>query len=142
MPHTRDEIAGPTPGPAGPAGPALAPAVLEPQALASLQALDPSGAGRLLERIVEAYRGSVDRLVPQLRDAMQRQDLAGVRHVAHTLKSSSASLGAVELSATCAAVEAMAREQRLEGLAPRVDVLCDQVAAVLLALDQLPRRPA
>lgn len=115
--------------------------MLDPQALASLRALDPSGAGRLFERIVEAYRGTADRLVPQLRDALQRDDLAGVRHVAHTMKSSSASLGALELSATCAAVEAMAREQRQDGLAPRVELMCDQIAAVLLALDQLPRRP-
>ena len=113
-------------------------AVLDPKALAGLRELDPTGSGRLVARIVQAYVATAERLLPQLREASAGGDLNAVRHVAHTLKSSSASLGATDLSARCAAVEAMARQQQTEGLRPAVDGLCRELRAVLRALGQLP----
>jgi HPt (histidine-containing phosphotransfer) domain-containing protein len=93
--------------PAG-AAPAAEP-VLDPAALARLAELDPSGSNRLLERVLLAFQASVTRLRPQLAAARSNDDRAAIRLVAHTLKSSSASIGALRLSQLCAQIETVIR---------------------------------
>jgi HPt (histidine-containing phosphotransfer) domain-containing protein len=124
-----------------PAAPSAGVTVLDAAALASLRELDPKGANRLLERVVKAFETSLERLLPQLRDARDKGDPVGIRHVAHTLKSSSASIGALRLSQICAEVEASARLGELEGMAARVDALCAEVESVRPALEQLLHTP-
>lgn len=113
-------------------------AVLDAEALRRLGELDPTGANRLLVRVFEAFGASVVRLLPQLHAAHKAADHAGVRHVAHTLKSSSASIGAIKLSQLCAEIEGMIRVENLEGLAARIDRMDHETAVVLQALKQLP----
>jgi HPt (histidine-containing phosphotransfer) domain-containing protein len=113
------------------------PTVLDPAALAGLRELDPHGLNRLLERVVRAFQGSLDRMVPQLVEAQARRDAAGVRHVVHTLKSSSASIGALRLSTLCAQLEAAVRGGSTDGLDAQIDALCAEVEAVRPALEQL-----
>jgi len=95
--------------------------VLDAGAIERLRELDPRGEGQLIERVVGAFETSVGRLIPQLHDAQRAGDLAGIRHVAHTLKSSSASVGAMKLSQMCAHTEAMIRQDRAENLDAAVD---------------------
>ena len=80
------------------------PALLDPEAVHRLRELDPTGGNKLLERVVNAFSSSLDRLLPDLARARAgaELDLTVVRHVSHTLKSSSASLGAMALSQRCA----------------------------------------
>jgi HPt (histidine-containing phosphotransfer) domain-containing protein len=111
--------------------------VLDLQAVEQLRQLDPRGANRLIARVVEAYRGSADKLLPQIRDAVARGDHAGVRLVAHTLKSSSENVGARQLAQLCSAVEAMARSGQVVGLEASVDALCAEVERAVEALGQL-----
>ncbi len=113
---------------------APATATLDPQALQRLRELDPTGASQLIERVGKAFNTSVARLVPQLRAAQAAADAAGIRHVAHTLKSSSASIGAVKLSRLCAEMEAMARQGETEGMHEQISALCIEIDAVLDAL--------
>jgi HPt (histidine-containing phosphotransfer) domain-containing protein len=112
--------------------------VLDAEALARLRELDPTGSTRLVGRVVEAYRTSAGRLEPQMREALARGDHAGVRHAAHTLKSASANVGALQLSALCAAVETMVRSGEVAGLDPAVEALGLELARALAALGQLP----
>ncbi len=112
--------------------------MLDPAALQRLRDLDPSGASRLVERVFQAFQSSVERLLVQLRNAQVDNDTEAVRHVAHTLKSSSASIGAVKLSQICVEVESMARQGRTDGLSGRVAELSTEVEAVLVALKNLP----
>jgi HPt (histidine-containing phosphotransfer) domain-containing protein len=111
--------------------------VLDSASLNNLRELDPTGKAGLLVRVVQAFDTSALRLMPQLDLAVQTVDMAGVRHVAHTLKSSSASVGALTLSRCCAELEAQARELRTEGLAERASVLMNEVAAARRALHRL-----
>jgi HPt (histidine-containing phosphotransfer) domain-containing protein len=111
--------------------------VLDATALAGLRGLDPTGVNRLLERVVKAFQGSLDRLLPQLLDAQANGDTAGIRHVAHTLKSSSASIGAMRLSGLCAELETAVRSGALDGLRERIEALCAEVERVKPALEQL-----
>jgi HPt (histidine-containing phosphotransfer) domain-containing protein len=121
---------------AGSAGATLASAagVLDAQALERLRELDPTGQNKLLERVFKAFEQSIGRLMPQLDAARADADWQAVRHVAHTLKSSSASIGAVKLSQLCADIETMVRQSQVEGLSERLDAMGAEVARVLAAL--------
>ncbi|MET0517753.1 MAG: Hpt domain-containing protein [Burkholderiaceae bacterium] len=126
-----------TPTPSAPAGP------LDPAALARLRELDPDGSNKLFERVVAAYIKSLERLLPELAQARSPAlNLAGVRHVSHTLKSSSASLGALGLAQRCAEIETLARNGNGDGMESRLDAMLgevEQVRRALLAL--LPHTP-
>jgi two-component system sensor histidine kinase/response regulator len=95
-------------------------AALDADALKRLRELDPRGDNRLLERVAKAFETSVSRLMPQLEEACKVSDLSAISHVAHTLKSSSASIGALKLSQMCAEIENMIRRQTGEDLNPRI----------------------
>ena len=128
--------AGPVPAPDWPAGDAES-SVLDAAALARLRELDPSGENQLIARVAKAFETSAARLMPQLQDARRAGDVAGVRHVTHTLKSSSASIGAVKLSQLCADIESRIRTETIENLGPRLDSMCSEMEIVLQALKRL-----
>jgi PAS domain S-box-containing protein len=122
----------PAPAELGAAQPLVA--VLDPQALDRLRELDPTGANGLLQRVLKAFEASLQRLLQQLRDARQPADYATMRHVAHTLKSSSASVGALELSRLCAEIERRVRQDDTEGLDGLLDGMVAESDRVLAAL--------
>jgi len=115
--------------------------VLDEEALQRLRELDPSGQNRLLERILRAFESSVLRLAPQLREARQRGDMQAIRHVVHTLKSSSASIGAMRLSRLCAEIEAAVRQEAPEGLPALLDDVNQEFNVVLQAVQPLRGPP-
>lgn len=82
---------------------ALAPAALDAAAIARLRELDPNNQHGVVERVLTTYDASLRRLLAQA-DA-GREQAATVAGVAHTLKSSSASVGALSLAAACAEIE-------------------------------------
>ena len=86
------------------------PALLEAAALARLHEFDPQGQSGLVQRVLATYTQSLRRLLAQLRTARAGADREAMRHAAHTLKSSSASVGALDLSALCAQAEASLRD--------------------------------
>lgn len=110
---------------------------LDPAALQRLRDLDPTGSSRLLDRVFRAFEDSIARLRPQMLGAVAAGDTAGLRHAAHTLKSSSASIGAIKLSQLCAEMEAMAREGRTDGMTDSTHQLCAEIDAVLAALSRM-----
>lgn len=98
-----------------PQPPALA-HVLDEACLQRLHELDPQGTNRVVERVLRAFEASLQRLLPQSTQALERGDHEAVRHVVHTLKSSSASVGALELSRCCSEIENRLRAHQVEGL--------------------------
>lgn len=114
-------------------------ALLDLEAIRRLRELDPSGGNKLLERVVNAFSNSLDRLLPDLAHAREgaTPDLAVVRHVSHTLKSSSASLGAMALSARCAEIETMARDGQTQGLSEQLDAMLEDIQQARTALAAL-----
>jgi len=119
-----------------------APPVLDPAALARLTELDPGGKSRLLERVLQAFQASVARLRPQAELARQQGDRAGLRLVAHTLKSSSASIGAMHLSQLCAQIETSIRLESGDDLGAQLDALGAALDGALLAIDRLLKERA
>jgi len=118
-------------------GPVAAPAVLDALALSRLTELDPTGENRLLERVLQAFQTSVARLRPQAEAAHATGDRAGLRLVAHTLKSSSASIGALHLSQLCAQIETTIRLESGDNLDAQIDALGVALDSVLQAIAQL-----
>jgi HPt (histidine-containing phosphotransfer) domain-containing protein len=87
------------------------PDALDEQALRQLNALDPRGGQQLVGRVLTAYAQSLRNLLTSLPSVPSEADAEPVRHLVHTLKSSSASVGATRMSALCAATERAARAQ-------------------------------
>jgi len=108
--------------------------VLDAQALLQLRELDPSGENRVMERVLRAFESSLSSLLAQAETAQLQDDRDTIRHVAHTLKSSSASVGALELSRRCAATETLLREQTDADLFPHVRGMRSEGQRVLVAV--------
>jgi len=116
--------------------------VLDTVALQRLRDLDPSGDSKLLERVFKAFETSLARLMPQLQESRQISDRHGIRHVAHTLKSSSASIGALGLSQRCAEIETLIRLESADSLDSRIDAMSAEVEIVLKAIRAMTDRKA
>ena len=89
-----------------------------------------------LAELVETYRADCPRLLAELRAAVAAGDAPAARRAAHTLKSTSASMGALGLAAQCREIEAAAAAGDLAGLDERVErvaVTYDEVEAALRA---------
>jgi HPt (histidine-containing phosphotransfer) domain-containing protein len=112
---------------------------LDPQALARLQELDPDGSSGVVERVLRAFETSLLRQMAKLVEARDGGDLAAIGQLAHTLKSSSGSVGALTLSAHCAEVERAVRAGETAGLAPQVEQLLADAQAALGAVRAMLR---
>ena len=116
-------------------------AVLDADALERLRELDPSGKSRLLDRVLRAFESSASRLARQFSEAREAGDLAAIRHVVHTLKSSSASIGALALARVCGEIETAIRSGPGAGLPERLDAMDRELAAVLKAVSPMLSSP-
>ncbi|MEO8525291.1 MAG: Hpt domain-containing protein [Caldimonas sp.] len=115
--------------------------MLDEVALQRLRELDPTGRNRLLERVLRAFEASVLRLGPQLTEARQRNNMQGIRHVVHTLKSSSASIGALRLSRLCAEIEVAVRQEAPADLGTLLDDVDRELVVVLQAVQPMRGAP-
>ena len=107
--------------------------VLDQPTLAAL--LDSLGGDSdFLKELVDAYLDSTPGLLAAMRQAVAAGDAAGLQRAAHTLKTGSANMGALELAARCKELEEIGRSGALDGAAERIDAAAaayDGVAAAL-----------
>ena len=96
---------------------AVARDVINPHALDNIRALSADRGGALVKRVVNAYIGDTPQQFAALRCAIDGRDTGGVRKVAHTLKSSSANVGAELLAQMCKDLELLGRNNMTEGAA-------------------------
>ena len=82
--------------------------VLDAPTLQRLLALERNGTRGLIPRLARTFLDSTPALFDQLRAALEAGQLDNARNAAHTLKTSNANLGALEMSALCARIEAHA----------------------------------
>jgi len=112
---------------------------LDEQALARLRELDPDGRHGVVGRVLRAFESSLVRQLAQLIEARDRGDFAAIGALAHTLKSSSASVGAPALSALCADIERAVRAGETVDLGPQVENLLSEGEAALEAVRAMLR---
>lgn len=120
--------------PRGPAG-------LDQQALDRLRELDPDGRHGVVQRVLTAFEGSLARMCTVLQDQARAEqpDESVINSIAHTLKSSSASVGALALARRCAEVERLIRERPGRELTPEIEQLLSDSAAALAAVRAMLR---
>ena len=134
-PANRD--AAPTPAPASlapetvpspPTGSAVDLAVID-----RLRKLNPAN-GHLLARLTEVYISSSTTLIATLRCALAAGEMAGIAQAAHSLKSSSSSMGGTLLAGLCTELETRSRGGDVAGLEKLIGHTADEHQRVLLAL--------
>jgi HPt (histidine-containing phosphotransfer) domain-containing protein len=112
---------------------------LDAAALARLRELDPEGRHGVLERVLRAFDTSLSRMMGQLAAEREGGNASVVSSVAHTLKSSSASVGALALSRACADVERRLRNGEPVDIAVEIERLLDESRAALAAVKAMLR---
>ena len=128
---------------------------LDELALARLRELDPDGRHRVVTRVLTAFETSLARMLTQLQaeltdgnadeNAVGRADghtdgnAAVVASVAHTLKSSSASVGALKLAMACAEIEQKLRHGDASALQSDISRLIAEGESALLAVAAILR---
>jgi CheY-like chemotaxis protein len=89
--------------------------VLDPGAFQRLRATLGRQADRMLPSLVEEFYQDADRLLGEARQALEQGRAEDLRRASHTLKSTSATFGAMALSAVARELERLARDDVLEG---------------------------
>ena len=82
---------------------------INPAVLDGIRALDNNGGQGLLGKVLSLYLSDSPKLVEGILSATQKGDGESLRMAAHSLKSSSANVGAINLSELCRKIEEMAR---------------------------------
>ncbi len=104
-----------------------------------LRGLEGMNRTRLVSRLIEKFRASAVKLCSQINDGVESGDAEAVRGAAHSLKSSSAQLGALRVSELARQVEEVARAGQLEDapdLADQLGALLDEALDALAQLAQ------
>ena len=107
--------------------------LLDPAVLDELRAATGDD-DEFLRDLVATYVDEADGHLEALGQAAATADAAAIVRPAHTLKSSSASVGAMRLAAICRDIETAGREGRSEGMAEAVDLVRSAWGDTLQAL--------
>ncbi|WP_243708020.1 hybrid sensor histidine kinase/response regulator [Luteimonas arsenica] len=133
------QVAAPSPIPTAATAPAASAAPLPQQALPPVldhEILDELRAmlGGDLDHLIDVFLTDTPRLIGTLEQAATGPDYEALRDAAHSLKSSSANLGAMSLSAAAKRVELGARERLLERPAVAVALVANEFVRARAAL--------
>jgi HPt (histidine-containing phosphotransfer) domain-containing protein len=93
-----------------------------------------------LQRVIDLYLSSTPGVIDDLQRAAEDDDAEALRKAAHSLKSSSANLGATELADACRALETAARMGEIFGAREEVAAIALEYRCVEKALQDELRR--
>ncbi|HTV79941.1 MAG TPA: response regulator, partial [Steroidobacteraceae bacterium] len=114
--------------------PAATGSPLDEQTLKQIRALRKPGGPDLLKKIVDLYLANSRTLIGALREALAGNDATGAQNAAHSLKSSSANVGAKLLADLCAKLETGAQEKDLGSCQAQFEQLLAEHERVVQAL--------
>ncbi|MDQ6969101.1 MAG: response regulator [Mariprofundus sp.] len=89
------------------------------------------GGSAMLEKILKMFLTSLAELMAAMQNGIEQHDADQVKHASHTLKSSSAMIGAQSLSELCQQIETVSSEAELAG----VDCMVQEAAKLAQRLD-------
>ena len=104
--------------------------------LSALGDLQMPGKPDILERIILAYFSSSELLVTEMQEALAENDLELLQKSAHSLKSSSANVGALKLSGICKTLEMNCRENTSGNMIDLVSAIGAEFIQVKRILDK------
>ena len=102
--------------------------------IATLEELQATTDAEFVAEIVDAFCEDTPRYIAELRESLTKQDLDTFRRAAHSIKSSSKIVGALNLASQAAELEQMARAGMLEDAATKTESLAASYASVQHAL--------
>jgi HPt (histidine-containing phosphotransfer) domain-containing protein len=109
---------------------------IDQSVLASLRKLQQDGKPGILNRLIEMFLDDTPPKLAALREAVAQEEAKALEQVAHALKGSSASLGALHMASICEEFEAFDRSGDLRhapGLLSQLEVEFDRVRDALMA---------
>jgi HPt (histidine-containing phosphotransfer) domain-containing protein len=92
-----------------------------------------------LGELIDTYVGDAPEQLEALRAALATGAVAELVRPAHTLKSSSASLGALDLAERCRQLEASAKAGQSEAASEAIDAIASELERVMQALEATKR---
>ena len=110
---------------------------INPRALDAIRQLPGPNGELLVQKVVAAYVGDAPARLAQLQAAAAAGDADALRRAAHALKSSSANVGAEQLSALCREIESLGRSGSVEAAKTLLTGVESQLPRVLAALATL-----
>lgn len=111
--------------------------LIDPEAIERLRQLDPTGQQGVLRRVLQAYETSLTRHLAEVSEAAAQGDGDRLARSAHTLKSSSAAVGAMAFAQHCADAEQAVRQRQAMPDAARVEALIHEGRRVLRAVGDM-----
>ena len=108
--------------------------ILDQKRLNMIRAMQRPDRPNILDKIINLYQKDSPAIVRTIRDAVAEQDSRTLSEAAHSLKSSSANLGATQLSLLCKKLEEMGVQGRLNGSVRLLEKLELEFQEVVLLL--------
>ncbi|MBU0910232.1 MAG: response regulator [Proteobacteria bacterium] len=108
--------------------------LLDQKRLDMIRAMQRPGSPSVLDRIIIMYNESSPEILRAIHEAVQKADAESLREAAHSLKTSSANLGATELAALCKELEHLGGGAKAEAAAELLVRLDDTYQEVISAL--------
>ena len=90
----------------------------------------------MVANLIDCYLEEAPKLLQSMRTGLVRKEAIALRIAAHTLKSSSAAIGATNLANLCKDLEAMSRAGSIEGASEKVLHLEAEYEKVKAALQE------
>jgi HPt (histidine-containing phosphotransfer) domain-containing protein len=110
---------------------------IDPEAIANLRDLNPGDGGEFLREIITIYVEDTPKRLADLRACLASGDVATFTRAAHTVKGSSANLGALGLKAIAERLEQISRKDGLGSVGPLIDDCDAEFVRVTEALRKL-----
>lgn len=107
---------------------------LDEQIIASIRDVEKSGVDRLFERVVKSYFDETPRLLHAVKEAVASNEATPIRSAVHSLKSSSANVGAKALAMYCKEIEQTPDDALLAGQRTWINKLEEEYLTVKEAL--------
>jgi signal transduction histidine kinase/CheY-like chemotaxis protein/HPt (histidine-containing phosphotransfer) domain-containing protein len=115
---------------------ATRPDSIDHKVLGTLRSLRRGGTPNLLHKVLPLYLTSAPQLLDTMRDAVACCDALALQQAAHSLKSSSANVGALQLAAFCKEMEALGKAQSMIQAVPLLATMKAEYALVEKALQR------
>ncbi len=107
---------------------------LNKNTLNNIKALQREGAPKILNKIIDLYFKNSEKIVNEIEQAVNKKDAKKIRSSAHSLKSSSANLGAEDLANLCKEMELFGENNHLNSIEQKFSELKQQYKATCRAL--------
>jgi HPt (histidine-containing phosphotransfer) domain-containing protein len=113
------------------------PVVIDPAAIENLRALNPGDQDEFLREITGIFLEDTPRRITELEQSLAAGDAAKFSRAAHSIKGSSANLGAAALRAVAEQLERQSHKEGLGGVAPLLANLKTEFSRAQLELRKL-----